>query len=81
MRIAVIGRGMNAATLAKIQNVANQNIARLSADAAAKLAAAKADPLNADAVRRAVESRADLAGYERAIREIVDGMVALAVDA
>lgn len=71
---------MNAARLAKIRNVAEQNIARLREDAALKLDAAKADPLNADAVRRAVESRAELAGYERAIREIIDGMIAHAVE-
>ena len=71
---------MNAARLTKIRSVAAQNIERLRAIADAKLDLAKQDPLNADAVRRAVESRAELAGYERALREVVDGMIALAVE-
>lgn len=71
---------MNAARLAKIRSIAAQNIERLRLDYRAKYFAAKEDPLNADAVRRAVESRAELAGYERAIREVVDGMIAQAVE-
>lgn len=71
---------MNAARLAKIRSIAAQNIERLRAFADAKIDLAKQDPLNADAVRRAVESRAELAGYERAIREVVDGMIAQAVE-
>lgn len=71
---------MNTERLTKIRSVAAQNIERLRAIADAKLDLAKQDPLNADAVRRAVESRAELAGYERALREVVDGMIALAVE-
>lgn len=61
---------MNSTKLETIRKIAERN---------GFLAAAKTDPLNADAVRRAVESRAELAGYERAIREVVDGMISLAV--
>lgn len=70
---------MNSAKLETIRKIAERNVSEMRAKADGFLAAAKADPLNADAVRRAVEIRAELAGYERAIREVVDGMISLAV--
>ena len=70
---------MTADRFNKIRQIAADNIAKLRVSEARFLELAKADPLNAEAVRRAHEALYVRAGYERAIEDIVDGMIAAAV--
>lgn len=71
---------MNKSRFSKIQGMARAKLAVLRAEAQRTLDVARRDPLAIGATHRAIAAQAEADGYEKALREIVEGMIGCAIE-